>query len=71
MAKSDEHMQKVRKSLLAKQAAQARVDKVRQLRDQKKIAKRVQVTFTVSSNLRLFFLPQSKALNRKYFRFRR
>lgn len=43
MAKSDEHMQKVRKSLMAKQAAQARVEKVRQLRDQKKIAKRVQV----------------------------
>ncbi|CAG9115759.1 hypothetical protein JYU34_016683 [Plutella xylostella] len=42
MAKSDEHMQKVRKNLLAKQAAQARVEKVRQLRDQKKIAKRVQ-----------------------------
>lgn len=43
MAKTDEHMQKVRKNLLAKQAAQARTEKVRQLRDQKKIAKRVQV----------------------------
>ncbi|KAJ8732495.1 hypothetical protein PYW07_015094 [Mythimna separata] len=42
MAKSDDHMQKVRKNLLAKQAAQARTEKVRQLRDQKKIAKRVQ-----------------------------
>lgn len=42
MAKSDEHMQKVRKNLMAKQAAQARTEKVRQLRDQKKIAKRVQ-----------------------------
>lgn len=43
MAKTDEHMQKVRKNLMAKQAAQSRVEKVRQLRDQKKIAKRVQV----------------------------
>lgn len=43
MAKTDEHMQKVRKNLLAKQASQARTEKVRQLRDQKKIAKRVQV----------------------------
>ncbi|XP_045493163.1 probable rRNA-processing protein EBP2 homolog [Colias croceus] len=43
MAKTDEHMQKVRKNLMAKQAAQARVEKVRQLRDQKKIAKRVQI----------------------------
>ncbi|KAI8428736.1 hypothetical protein MSG28_007422 [Choristoneura fumiferana] len=43
MAKTDEHMQKVRKNLLAKQAAQARNEKVRQLRDQKKIAKRVQI----------------------------
>ncbi|XP_063620944.1 probable rRNA-processing protein EBP2 homolog [Cydia splendana] len=43
MAKTDEHMQKVRKNLLAKQAAQARTEKVRQLRDQKKIAKRVQI----------------------------
>ncbi|XP_021182005.3 probable rRNA-processing protein EBP2 homolog [Helicoverpa armigera] len=42
MAKSDDHMQKVRKNLMAKQAAQARTEKVRQLRDQKKIAKRVQ-----------------------------
>ncbi|KAJ0180117.1 hypothetical protein K1T71_004708 [Dendrolimus kikuchii] len=43
MAKSDEHMQKVRKNLMTKQAAQARTEKVRQLRDQKKIAKRVQI----------------------------
>ncbi|CAH2075015.1 unnamed protein product, partial [Iphiclides podalirius] len=43
MAKSDEHMQKVRKNLMAKQAAQARTEKVRQLREQKKIAKRVQI----------------------------
>ncbi|CAB3243618.1 unnamed protein product [Arctia plantaginis] len=43
MAKTDEHMQKVRKNLMAKQAAQARTEKVRQLRDQKKIAKRVQI----------------------------
>lgn len=43
MAKSDEHMQKVRKNLMAKQAAQARTEKVRQLRDQKKMAKRVQI----------------------------
>ncbi|CAH4007652.1 probable rRNA-processing protein EBP2 homolog [Pieris brassicae] len=43
MAKTDEHMQKVRKNLMAKQASQARVEKVRQLRDQKKMAKRVQI----------------------------
>ncbi|XP_047515682.1 probable rRNA-processing protein EBP2 homolog [Pieris napi] len=43
MAKTDEHMQKVRKNLMAKQAAQSRVEKVRQLRDQKKMAKRVQI----------------------------
>ncbi|KPJ15898.1 putative rRNA-processing protein EBP2-like [Papilio machaon] len=43
MAKSDEHMQKVRKNLMAKQAAQARTEKVRQLREQKKIAKKVQI----------------------------
>lgn len=42
MAKTDEHMQKVRKNLMTKQAAQARTEKVRQLREQKKIAKRVQ-----------------------------
>ncbi|NP_001040242.1 rRNA processing protein Ebp2 [Bombyx mori] len=43
MAKTDEHMQKVRKNLMAKQAAQSRVEKVRPLREQKKIAKRVQI----------------------------
>ncbi|CAH0407608.1 unnamed protein product [Chilo suppressalis] len=43
MAKTDEHMQKVRKNLMAKQAAQARTEKVRQLREQKKISKRVQI----------------------------
>ncbi|XP_023940037.2 probable rRNA-processing protein EBP2 homolog [Bicyclus anynana] len=43
MAKSDEHMQKVRKNLMSKQAEQARTEKVRQLREQKKIAKRVQI----------------------------
>ncbi|CAG9785242.1 unnamed protein product [Diatraea saccharalis] len=43
MAKTDEHMQKVRKNLMAKQAAQARTEKVRQLREQKKIAKKVQI----------------------------
>lgn len=45
MAKTDEHMQKVRKNLMSKKAAQARTEKVRQLREQKKIAKRVQVFF--------------------------
>nr|XP_026486065.1 probable rRNA-processing protein EBP2 homolog [Vanessa tameamea] len=43
MAKSDDHMQKVRKNLMSKQAAQARTEKVRQLREQKKIGKRVQI----------------------------
>lgn len=63
MAKSDEHMQKVRKNLMAKQASQARTEKVRQLRDQKKIAKRVQVMHTFNhymSDLRW----QGEALDR-------
>lgn len=43
MAKTDEHMQKVRKNLMARQAAQERTEKVRSLREQKKIAKKINV----------------------------
>lgn len=42
MAKSDEHMQKVRKFLLAKQEGQAKSERVRQLREQRKMAKILQ-----------------------------
>lgn len=54
MAKTDEHMQKVRKNLMAKQAAQSRVEKVRQLREQKKIAKRVQVSYKQYNQKNIF-----------------
>lgn len=63
MAKTDEHMQKVRKNLLAKQAAQARTEKVRQLRDQKKMAKRVQVCeFMLHEQYILLFSLESHIL---------
>lgn len=42
MAKTDEHMQKVRKFLLAKQEGQAKSERVRQLREQRKMAKILQ-----------------------------
>lgn len=44
MAKTDVHMQKVRQNLMAKQAGQARAEKVRQIRQQKKMSKQLQVT---------------------------
>jgi rRNA-processing protein EBP2 len=42
MAKSDEHMQKVRQNLLDKQAGIAKSEKIRQIREQKRIGKLVQ-----------------------------
>lgn len=42
MAKTDEHMQKVRKFLMAKQEGQAKSERVRQLREQRKMAKILQ-----------------------------
>jgi len=42
MAKSDTHMHKVRQNLMAKQAGQVRAEKVRQLRQQKKMGKQLQ-----------------------------
>lgn len=44
MAKSDTHMHKVRQNLMAKQAGQVRAEKVRQLRQQKKMGKQLQVS---------------------------
>lgn len=43
MAKSDGHMQKVRENLMKKQVVAERMEKVRQLRQQKKVAKQTQV----------------------------
>ncbi|XP_055683421.1 probable rRNA-processing protein EBP2 homolog [Lutzomyia longipalpis] len=42
MAKTDAHMQKVRKHLLAKQEGQAKSEKVRQIREQRKMGKKMQ-----------------------------
>jgi len=42
MAKTDDHMQKIRKHLVAKQEGKQRSERVRQLREQKKMAKAVQ-----------------------------
>ncbi|EZA62105.1 hypothetical protein DMN91_008285 [Ooceraea biroi] len=47
MAKTDEHMQKVRENLMKKQAIAERSEKIRQLRQQKKVAKQVQVEATL------------------------
>lgn len=50
MAKSDEHMQKVRVNLMKKQAMAQRSDKVRQMRQQKKVAKQMQVEATLKKH---------------------
>lgn len=50
MAKSDEHMQKVRQNLMKKQTIAQRSEKVRQLRQQKKIAKQMQVEATLKKH---------------------
>lgn len=42
MAKTDEHMQKIRKRLVAKQEGQQRSERVKQLREQKKMSKIIQ-----------------------------
>uniref|UniRef100_A0A1L8DGK6 Putative nucleolar protein-like/ebna1-binding protein n=1 Tax=Nyssomyia neivai TaxID=330878 RepID=A0A1L8DGK6_9DIPT len=42
MAKTDSHMQKVRKHLLAKQEGQAKSEKVKQIREQRKMGKKMQ-----------------------------
>ncbi|XP_017756627.1 PREDICTED: probable rRNA-processing protein EBP2 homolog [Eufriesea mexicana] len=47
MAKSDTHMQKVRENLLKKQTIAQRSEKVRQLRQQKKVGKQMQVEATL------------------------
>ncbi|KAL0129251.1 hypothetical protein PUN28_004153 [Cardiocondyla obscurior] len=50
MAKSDEHMQKVRENLMKKQTVAQRSEKVRQLRQQKKISKQMQVEATLKKH---------------------
>ncbi|KAL6433348.1 hypothetical protein ACFW04_006484 [Cataglyphis niger] len=50
MAKSDEHMQKIRVNLMKKQAMAQRSDKVRQMRQQKKVAKQMQVEATLKKH---------------------
>lgn len=42
MAKSDEHMQKVRSNLMAKQEGQAKSERIKQIREQRKMGKLVQ-----------------------------
>jgi len=43
MAKSDEHMQKIREKLVSKQVAEERLEKVKKLREMKKFGKKVQI----------------------------
>ena len=43
MAKTDEHMQKIRQKLLSKQEVQEKIEKVKKLRELKKYGKKVQV----------------------------
>ena len=43
MAKSDEHMQKIRKKLVSKQATEERMEKIKKLRELRKFGKKVQV----------------------------
>lgn len=50
MAKSDQHMQKVRENLMKKQTITQRSEKVRQMRQQKKIAKQTQVEATLKKH---------------------
>lgn len=42
MAKSDEHMQKVRSNLMAKQQGQAKSERLKQIREQRKMGKMIQ-----------------------------
>ena len=50
MAKSDVHMQKVRENLMKKQVIAQRSEKVRQLRQQKKVSKQMQVEATLKKH---------------------
>lgn len=50
MAKTDKHMQKVRENLMKKQIIAQRSDKVRQLRQQKKIGKQMQIEATLKKH---------------------
>ncbi|XP_011864478.1 PREDICTED: probable rRNA-processing protein EBP2 homolog [Vollenhovia emeryi] len=50
MAKSDQHMQRVRENLMKKQAIAQRSEKVRQLRQQKKVAKQTQIETTLKKH---------------------
>ncbi|KAK2583582.1 hypothetical protein KPH14_009526 [Odynerus spinipes] len=50
MAKTDEHMQKVRENLMKKQIIAQRSEKVRQLRQQRKIGKQMQVEATLKKH---------------------
>jgi len=43
MAKSDDHMQKIREKLVSKQVADERLEKVKKLREMKKFGKKVQI----------------------------
>lgn len=50
MAKTDNHMQKVREHLMKNQAIAQRSEKVRQLRQQRKVAKQMQVEATLKKH---------------------
>ncbi|XP_057342016.1 probable rRNA-processing protein EBP2 homolog [Microplitis mediator] len=50
MAKADEHMQKIRQSLQIKEQAVARSEKVRQLRQQRKVGKQMQIEATLKKH---------------------
>lgn len=50
MAKSDSHMQKVKENLLKKKNEAQRSEKIRQLRQQKKVAKQMQVEATLKKH---------------------
>ncbi|KAG5347539.1 EBP2 protein, partial [Acromyrmex charruanus] len=51
MAKSDEHMQKVRENLMKKRVMTQRSEKLRQLRQQKKVSKQMQVETTLKKHV--------------------
>lgn len=50
MAKSDDHMQKVRQNLMRKQMITQRSEKIRQLRQQRKVSKQMQVEATLKKH---------------------
>ncbi|XP_076756379.1 putative rRNA-processing protein EBP2 homolog [Xylocopa sonorina] len=50
MAKSDAHMQKVRENLMRKQTVAQRSEKIRQLRQQKKVGKQMQIEATLKKH---------------------